>query len=484
MNRKVISAALAAAMTLGAFAQTAMAESADEKTLINIYHCTFNIASADSSEVMAIEDAINEYISDKINVEVRLTDIGQGEYDNKTNLAVANGEANLFWTANWMGAVNTDNLVAQNAVYDLTDLLPGSALYDSMPEAVWNSCKYDDRDYFVSCYKESSEGYDLVYPVEKAEKYGWDLSTVKELKDLEPMLAQMKEDGVKYPLLLQMMPFFSKYYIDDFDFILSSTMIAVDRETNEVVDCLSLPEYKDFLMMMSDWGEKGYISEEEATKTIPDTVINTTDWGFAAWWDVPVNDEADGTYGQDCDVIRMTKNYLNSSSTLGSCFAVSSASTPEQAQACVDFLGLMYTDSKLADLFTFGIEGTDYDLEDGYVVKKGGLYDHSSWESGSVATISLEAGEPENKVELYEQFNTTSEESIANGFRFDFTPVQAEWAACTSLYDQYGYVMEEGGTSTADLESTLERFRSELDAAGYQDVLAEVSRQYEEWKAQ
>ena len=253
---------------------------------------------------------------------------------------------------------------------------------------------------FLPCYKESTEGYDLLYPTEKAIKYGWDLSSVKKLSDLEPMLEQMKQDGVRYPLLMQKMPFFSKFYMDDYEFILGSTLIAVDRASNEIVDCLTLPEYREFLLHMSSWGEKGYISEEEATKAIPETAINTTDWGFAAWWDLPVNDEASATYGQDCGIIPMTKNYLNSSSTLGSCFAVSSASTEKQAKACVDFMGLMYTDPTLAGLFTFGIEGTDYELEDGFVVKKGGLYDHSAWESGSIASIPLEAGEPENKVEF------------------------------------------------------------------------------------
>ncbi len=291
-------------------------------------------------------------------------------------------------------------------------------------------------------------------------------------------------DGVRYPLLMQKMPFFSKFYMDDYEFILGSTLIAVDRASNEIVDCLTLPEYREFLLLMSSWDEKGYISEEEATKTIPETAINTTDWGFAAWWDLPVNDEASATYGQDCGIIPMTKNYLNSSSTLGSCFAVSSASTEKQAKACVDFMGLMYTDPTLAGLFTFGIEGTDYELEDGFVVKKGGLYDHSAWESGSVASIPLEAGEPENKVELYQTFNENAVESLSNGFRFDFSPVKAEWTACFNLFEQYGYVLEQGGYSSAEVDAALNTFRSELDAAGYQRVLSEVKNQYEAWKKQ
>jgi len=72
----------------------------------------------------------------------------------------------------------------------------------------------------------------------------------------------MKQDGVRYPLLMQKMPFFSKFYMDDYEFILGFTLIAVDRASNEIVDCLTLPEYREFLLLMSSWGEKGYISEE------------------------------------------------------------------------------------------------------------------------------------------------------------------------------------------------------------------------------
>ena len=60
----------------------------DDKVEIEIYHCTFNIASADSAEVQAIEDSINNYIADKINVKIKLTDLGQGEYEDKCNLAI------------------------------------------------------------------------------------------------------------------------------------------------------------------------------------------------------------------------------------------------------------------------------------------------------------------------------------------------------------------------------------------------------------
>ena len=110
----------------------AVVAQAEGKTVINVYRCTFNLAQPDEAQVKKVQDAINAYIADKINVKINLTDIGSGEYTDKANLALANNEINLLWTASWEGTIGTNDLVPANAVYDITDLLPGSALYDSM----------------------------------------------------------------------------------------------------------------------------------------------------------------------------------------------------------------------------------------------------------------------------------------------------------------------------------------------------------------
>ena len=67
---------------------SAATETADGKTHINVYRCTFNLATPDSAQVQKVQDAINDYIGDKIGVEISLTDIGSGEYTEKANLAL------------------------------------------------------------------------------------------------------------------------------------------------------------------------------------------------------------------------------------------------------------------------------------------------------------------------------------------------------------------------------------------------------------
>lgn len=103
-----------------------------DKVVINVTRATFNLATPDSAQVQKVQDAVNAYIGDKINVEIKLTDIGSGEYTDKANLALANNEINLLWTASWESVIGTNDLVPQNAVYDLTDLLAGTDLYNSM----------------------------------------------------------------------------------------------------------------------------------------------------------------------------------------------------------------------------------------------------------------------------------------------------------------------------------------------------------------
>ena len=236
---------------------------------------------------------------------------------------------------------------------------------------------------------------------------------------------------------------------------------------------------------MADWAEKGYISEDDVTKTTTDTTTQTQDWALSWWTDIPVNAEANSRYGQEVEMAPITDRWAHSTSALGSVWCVTANSTEEQAKACIDFMGLLYTDSKLADMWTFGIEGEDYSYDaNGQVVQNSDKYNHSMWESASATIVTPVAGEPENKADLYEDFNGGAKTSPAAGFRFDKTPVEAQFAACQNVFETYGFPLENGGFAAADVDATIEAYQAALDEAGYQDVLAEFQSQYDAWKAQ
>ncbi|MBD5493864.1 MAG: ABC transporter substrate-binding protein [Lachnospiraceae bacterium] len=455
---------------------------------INVTRATFNLATPDSAQVQKVQDAINEYIKDKINVQIVLSDIGSGEYPDKANLALAGGEVNLLWTASWESTIGTNDLVPANAVYDITDLLPGTPLYESMDAGQWEATKYNGRNYYIPVYKDNVEGYDLMARQELVDKYGWDLSSVKTLADIEPMLADAKSEGLKYPFLTQKTAMFYRWYIDSFDFFTAdatSNWVAVDRATDTVVDVVLTDEYKEFCTLMGKWADAGYISEDDATKVTTDTTTQSQDWAFSWWTDLPVNDEANSRYGQDVALQSFTGRWAHSTSALGSCYCVTAVSTPEQAQACIDFMGLLYTDSKLADMYTFGIEGEDFNYDaNGHVEQTdNGKYNHSMWESASATIVTPMYNQPDGFGDLYKDFNGGATTSSAAGFRFDKTPVDAQYTACQKVFDEYGFPLENGGYPESEVAGAIEAYQAALDEAGYQDVLAEFSSQYDAWKA-
>ena len=238
---------------------------------------------------------------------------------------------------------------------------------------------------------------------------------------------------------------------------------------------------------MSDWSEKGYISEDEYTKLTPEQATSTKDWAVSWWTDIPVNDEADSRYGQDVTMQPATDRWAHSTSALGSCYCVTANSTEAQAKACIEFMGLLYTDSKLADMYTFGIEGEDFNYEGEGASKKvrqtdAGKYNHSMWESASATVVTPLYNEPDNKADLYKTFNGGANTSSAAGFRFDKSPVSAEYTACTEVFNTYGFALENGGFKASEVDAKIAEYQKALDAAGYQTVLAEFQKQYDAWK--
>ena len=48
---------------------------------------------------------------------------------------------------------------------------------------------------------------------------------------------------------------------------------------------------------------------------------------------------------------------------------------------------------------------------------------------------------------------------------------------------QYGFVLENGGFASDEVDSVLEKYKAAMDEAGYQDVYAAAVEQYNDWKA-
>ncbi len=467
-----------------------------DKVKITIFRCLYNLSVVDDAQVKKVQDKLNQMLDEKgSNVEVEIKEIHNSEYSDKASLALANNEINLLWNSSWWGGgIGCDDVWRAGAAYDITDLLPGTALWDSMPEAVWEASKYDGKVLFIPVYKETYEGYDMKTTQYAIDQTGHDpefpevqagADWYEKMAAFGTFLGECKDAGIKYPYLSSV--FYYRIALDDYDFFTgSNALCCVDRKTGEVVEGVATEGYRKWCKLMGDWADAGYIHEDCIAKAVPSGVSQTEDWGLQFWTNVPGDSEKNSEERDGIDevlILGLTDWYTHSTTTLGSCYTVTSNCTEEQAKACIEFLGYIYTDPAFGDVYTFGIEGEDYTIDaNGRVHKEEGCkYNHAAWESTSVAGLTLLDSEPEDKIESYDKNNNAAKTSIAAGFRFDKTPVEAQYAACNDLYSQYGEPLELGAYPASEVDAVVDEYLAKLDAAGYQDVLAEAQKQYKEW---
>ena len=506
--KKVVSLILALCLVLSIVSFA----SAEGTTTIRVYRNQY--LNVDEGQVKKVQDAINARLAELgSNVAVEIHEFMDSEYGDKANNALIGKEVDLLWTANWYATIGTNELYAAKGAYDLTDLLPGTLLWDSMPAWYWEAARYDGKDYYVPVYKEGAEGYMVKILDVNAEKAGIDLAamvadiegqenTYARLKALEPYMDQALDAGVKYPFIFAGTPMFYRFYLDKYDFIDNglNSAIGVDQASNTMINTIQTEDYLNYCKMIAEWGEKEYISvDDEIGGVVTSATNQTQDWMINWWTAVPNNAESIGRDNQEAETFaKVTENWGRSTTTLGSCFAVSAAVSEDVAKACVEFLGYLFTDTEVADLYTYGIEGEDYVLVDGKIdfnadgIPK--LYHHDAWCSTSVKPLTLNVTEPDNKVAMYDDFNNAASGTVASGFRPNKSvtildddgkeiSLEAIYTACTGIFEEYGKSLELGAYGSAAVEAKIGEYQNALNKAGYEKLLAEYQRQYEEWKA-
>ncbi len=486
--KKILSLVLAAMLCLGCV--SALAEA--EPTLITFYRLGGNTACT-YADAAKVDEAINAYIEPLINVNIKTVIFHDAE-TLKMELA-ARDDIDIFFTNNWYGAVDCNNIVMSNGAKDLTEYLPNYPdLLAAIPESIWESTKYDGRNYFIPNYKESAVGVSLVCNKAVADKLGWteeELMNIHDYKTLETYLKEAKDAGVGVPFITNASSSQGAYLraerlgIDDFDIFYKYAAIEKKGDTTKIVIPSETETYADWAETIYRWNQNGYVPEDFGVIGVDNTelksVLTSGDWAFTTWTTIPDTDgQIASQYDFEYILIPYSKNYITSESALGSAWAISSKS--EKVDAALKFLTLLNTDKVVADLFVYGIEGVHYTVnEDGrlHMTEEGkGTYENSPWKACSVMVPSVMDTERADKASLYGTFNENGVAAPSNGFRFDASKVEVYLAALDNVVNEYAGLIDRGATEPTE---ALAAYNAALKAAGVDAVIAEMQAQYDAW---
>ena len=470
----------------------ATAEPAEETTTgseLEPVQLTWYIGWAqNTTDSEAVSAAITEYLKDTLNIELKL--VFPGDYATQTQMALAGGEdIDICWTGSWGFDFLTN--VAKEAFYPLDDLLAeyGQGIVELLPEFGLDACKVNGVTYAIPNYQTWVDYNALYITEETVAKYGFDPTTVTSYKDLEPLLAQIKEDNPSsYPLVVG----YSGAPITRCRVELNYTEISsiknvggveLDDETCTVVNIFELPQVKECFQTMWEWNQKGYLRSDSAQMAEEDMIAAMQNGESVVILQTykPGDEVTQETrFGQEL----VTTPYGTPVVTTGQVQATLTAITancknPERAMM---LLNAVNTDPVLYNMLCFGIEGVHYNLENGYAIPVDGTtYDpKDDWAIGNQFYGYLREGQSADTWEVTKALNDSAIAVPTLGFSFDPSSVSTQVAAVASVVDEYYKTLVFGAL---DPETIYPEFLAKLEAAGVNDILTEMQTQIDAWLA-
>ncbi|SDL31364.1 ABC transporter substrate-binding protein [Paenibacillus jilunlii] len=435
-------------------------------------------------DVASVEQAINEYLKDKINATIKINQLSWDKPADKVNLMIQSGEVfDMVYTWNFM------TNAAKGAYLPLEELLDTYAKETKaqINPAYLQAATVNGHLYAIPTEKELGQSVGFAFDKAIVDKYGFDVNSIKKLEDIEPMLKTIKEkEPAITPLFMNHTDSLNWFtvYPDSEDLDGSNEIpTLLDYKTMKVFNEYDTPEILARLQLIREWYKAGYINKNGATDK---TELKDAVKSGKAWFTYGnMNPTSTNDWTRLAEKPMVIKTLLpvqvSTKSLQGSMLAISRTSkNPERAMM---FMNLIHTDPVLYNLLTFGIEGKHYKkVSDNTVefIPDSGYNSVSSWMIGNVLLNYLNKDEDPKRVQLYTDWNKNSKVSPVIGFVFDSTKVQSQIGALINITKQYKNTLYSG---EKDPEPILKEMNNKLKAAGLDAVISEIQSQMDAFLA-
>ena len=481
--KRIVTAILASAMLLTALTgcgknQTAKME--DPNTVPkDTYAIQWYLMCDAQKDVASVEEALNDYLKDKINATVKINCLSSAQYTQKVGTMINAGEYfDLAFVARW--ACDYIGNARSGAFFDLTDYLD-TYLKDTAEAIGKDNLKYsyvDGKLMALPVYKEMATQYGWIYRKDIADKYGINMDDYKSFEELEPVLKTIKENepDMKYPI--------------DWQYGSGTPNMLLVNEGNvfkngeyggKAVNIYGTDEFKNACTVARDFVKKGYVRPDVLTAT--DQIARMNE-GKTFVMLMPVKPgkvnevfkESKYSFAQ-AEVTEPMMDYLAGT---GSMQAVSA--TSKNPARVMRFLNLLNTDPYVKNLVIHGIEGKHYTKIDDKTIEpiSNTGYDlySSSWEIGNVFIDYLTKEDDPEKLDKLKAFNDSANDSPINSYlpaeQTDPEKIQ-RGIDISNTINNYEKQLSMGAV---DVEPTLTEFNAQLKKVGNDEQIKEFNEEY------
>lgn len=461
----------------------------DDASDLAPYKLVMTFPGGPQADEAAVEAAMNEYLTEKINATIDIMPIDWGQWNDKLNLMIASNEPiDIYFTAQWSNhAVN----VAKNAFIQLEDLLQshGQGIIETQDPAFLEGSKIDGKIWSIPTSKELAAQGGIVYRKDIADELGIDMTQVTTLQQLGDALQKVKDAKPDItPLYMREGETLTQHYFINFDYLGNTDVDGViykDGTETTVMSKLETDRYTEFVNITRDFYQRGLINRDAATQQTSGDDMMRAGTIFAQLHSLKPGKDAEvaaatGLEGK-LSQIAFNEPTVSTGEAAGSMLAISTASKdPERAMM---FINLLHTDAYLNNLLNFGIEGTHYTLNNGIMSrtdKTGDYAPGASWMFGNQFLNYLWDSEDPQKWDKFKEFNNSASLSPALGFTFDAEPIQTEAAALINVKREFEAALE---TGSVDPATVIPQYLEKAKAAGLDRAVAEKQKQFDAFLA-
>ncbi len=480
MKKWKLTFCIAALFLTGCQAEQENVSKTEEIPTIEIF--TYKNTEIDIPDSQMVIDQINEYIKPLIQAQIHVTFISQESYRSRLNQVLDSREQLDLFHLN----TGLKQLYESGRVTPLNELIRQYA-----PEIVttvgeeYMQGGYDaetQQYYGIPTCRDYSLRPGLEYRSDIAQQYGLDMESVHTISDLTEVFAKLKE---KAPMIYPMAP--NGIYRNWDNLGDGLGVLMYDRKDTTVVNLYETEEYKEYLSLIRDWNQKGYLYDTSSNNGL-NAYYLSSGFVFSCFANGKPGFVVQEIRNLNCPIgfISLQEDSISTDRISYWMWAIPQDS--QYKEEAMQFLNLLYHDKTVINLWTYGIEGIHYEILDeekdiigfpqGIDSSNSGFPIFLEYTSGNQYLAHIWEGNPPTIWEEMKSFNDNAVRSKAFGFQYDDSKVRSEVIACSTVVEKY----EDGFLhGVYDIDTMLPVFIRELKEAGIERIIEEKQSQLDEW---
>lgn len=475
----------------------------DDEEMAEINMVYFSMAAIPSG-LAEVEAAINKITEPEINTHVTIEMLEMGSYEQQINLKISSGEKMDLMVTFPYGSPTFSNMASQKQLMDISGLLAeyGQGVLDTVGDFI-SATTVGDAIYGVTTYRTLNSNVYAVMRTDVLEDLGL-LETAQNMSsfsDFEKILDAVKNSS-QWNYLAGLVPSDSSgvilpiagAYMDQDSFSEETSydslgdlykIISINPDGSDPTVSLNFetPQYKAMIDRMQDWYDKGYIYKDSAnqSESAESLVQSNSAFSFICSSEVGVETAKSQACGMEMTCVKILSLPITTSSCTKFVWAVPVTAT--EPEAAVKMMNLMYTDARIANLLTWGIEGRDYQVKDGIACYMDGqdantcAYHTSDFVYGNQFLALPWEGQDADFRQTSMEDMLAAQASAYLGFSCDTSGIENELTAITNAINEYLPGLDSGISDDEQYSAFLEK----LDKSGVQDVINVYQKQLDEW---